>query len=213
MGGSNSNTGETMRFFSMKAKADASLSPSFTQSEKVEGSWKNTNVYDTITGMLCSASIETKDFNDGAKNFFTLILEDEEGKFKVSMSHNDLSYSIISSLASNCNSLSNFTIKLWKKESDDGKYWNGRAAVTADGQKTSWKIAPNTAPKKELITKKDGKTPLLKDGKNQYDDEDRRLFWEKFFKENIVAALGETPAKKSAPAASDEDDDNDHLPF
>lgn len=220
MGGHNSNSFEPLRIFNLKAKADEQNDPHFQQRENVEGQgWKDTTQFDSISGIFVSAKIEERKFNDGIKNFFTFIMKDSEGKFKLSMSHNDVSYSMLSSIASCANTKDEFTISLWSQPSKDGNFINGRCKVLKSGEKTQWLVPPNEAPKKELITKKDGITPLLNSsGKKQYDDEDRRKYWESVFTTSIVGVIGETQMRENTSSGnqqgtSEATKQEDDLPF
>ncbi len=192
MGATNSGSGKPMQFFALKAKVDEANKPFFSQSEKIDDVWKQTNTFDTISGVLSGAKIEEKDLKGhGKKKFFVLYIEDDNGVCKLDMSHNNITYSIINSLAHNCNSLSNYSIQVYRAkpvEKDGKTYHNGRAAVKIEGKNTEWFIQPYDAPKKEPVMVK-GK-PMMKDGKPVYDDTEVREFWEKMFTDRIVSVLG-----------------------
>lgn len=207
MGGpKNSSGGKPVLFLSLKAKADEQNKPYFVQAEKKESGWALTNEFDTLEGMLSGAKIEEKDMKEyGKKNFFVLYIEFDEGVMKVDMSHNAVTYSIINSLASCANKLNNFSIAVYRtknvSEKDGKTYYNGRAAVKMEGEKTEWFMNPQDAPKKvALMTKSKGKdVPMLKDGKQMYDDSELREHWETVFTEQVIGKIG---SGKTASAGS-----------
>lgn len=218
MGGSNSNSGKPMTFFALKAKVDEQNKPFFSQSEKVNDTWQSTGKFDTITGMLSGAKIEEKDLKEhGKKKFFVLYMEDENGVYKVDLSHNQISYSIINSLASCCDKISTFSIGVYRAkpvEKEGKTYYNGHAKVQINGKKTEWQVRPADAPKKEPVMVK-GK-PMIKEGKQVFDDTEVREFWENLFMQSIVAIIGSgratSPATESDSSTSNTSPKDD-LPF
>ncbi len=221
MGASNSGGGKPMSFYALKAKVDEQNKPFFAQTEKVEGTWKETGTFDTLTGMLSGAKIEEKDLGThGKKKFFMLYLEDDNGISKVQMSHNAITYSIINSLASCADTISDFSIQVYraKPEVRENKtYHNGRAAVKRGKEKTEWHINPKDAPKKVPVMV--GDEPFLQDGKQVYDDKKVREFWETLFTTAIISKVGEwnaTPkpeASATTTANTTTTTQEDDLPF
>lgn len=214
MGEKKSGSDLPMKFYALMAKVDADNKPYFRKSEKVDNAYKETGQFDGLTGMITGAKIEERQFDDGKKKFFVLYLTDEEAVRKVQMSYNQIAYSIINSLAGSIDTISDFAISVYRKQSEDGKYWNGRAKVLRAGQKTEWNHNPKDAPQRELITKKDGVTPILKEGKKQYDDTDVRKFYEDLFIDKIVSLVGKkTPEPTSEGTGTNSSTQEDDLPF
>ena len=204
MGGpKNSGGGKPMLFLSLKAKVDAENKPYFIQSEKRDNGWALTNEFDTLEGMISGAKIEEKDLKEhGKKKFFVLYIEYEEGVMKVDMSHNAITYSIINSLASCVDKISDFSIGVWraKTENEKGTFYNGRAKVLKGGEKTEWAFRWEDVPRKEPVMSK-GKQ-MVKDGKPVWDDTDMRAWWEEKFQKHIVAKVGTGKQKEEKPATS-----------
>lgn len=222
MGASNSNSGKPMSFFALKAKVDEQNKPFFMKTEKINDVWQQTGTFDTITGMLSGAKIEEKDLKEhGKKKFFVLYLEDEDGVMKLDMSHNAVTYSIINSLSTCADKISDFAINVWRSkpvEAEGGKvYYNGRAGVKRGGEKTEWFVQPAGIPRKEPVMVKD--KPMIKDGKQVFDDTEVREFWEKMFTDQIVKVIGSGSSIPAANTSGSEntstaqDDVNDDLPF
>lgn len=224
MGASNSES-KSMKFYSLKAKVDETNSPHFAQTEKVDGAWKVTNQYDTISGMLDSAEIVEKEYKGAKFKSFIFVLSDDKETSKLELTHNSITHNIINCLATDCNKLNTYKIYVDKKKSKDGKYMNGRAFVTIEGQKESlkWSIDPQSAPKKVAV-QVNGQ-PFLQQGKQVWDDADLRKFWEGIFVSKIQNVLGAlkpigatTPTNVAAtnstsPVFTGNVDDNMDLPF
>lgn len=197
MGATNTSQ-KNIKFYQLKAKADETNNPYFGLSEKVDGKWQTTQKFDTLSGMLNSAEIKEKEYQGVKSNIFVIHLEDNEEKMQLEMTHNALSHSIINSLASDCNKVSMYLIQVWKKQAN-GK-WFSNAKVEIGGTKTSWKIDPKTAPKKEQVFVNG--QPFKQQGKDVYDDSKLRTFYEEMFKNEIIAKLG-SPVKPTSTASSE----------
>ena len=129
MGEKNSGSGKPMAFYQLNGKCDKDVKPFFQKSEKIGDHWEKTKTFDTLSGLLTGAKIEEKTFADGKKNFFVLFLSDDEATRKIQMSHNQITYAIINSIAGGVDCNSEYEISVYRKQSEDGKYWNGRAKV------------------------------------------------------------------------------------
>jgi hypothetical protein len=198
MGASNSNTGKNTKFYQLKAKADETNTPYFGLSEKgADGKWTITNKFDTMSGMLTSATIKEREYEGVKSKLFVLVLEDGEETSQIEMTHNMISHSIINSLASSVDST--YSIQLYKKQ-ENGKWW-GKVSVKNSGQKTNWKIDPKTAPKKEQVMMPDG-NPFLQNGKPVYDDSKLRAFYEDLFIKDIASKLSPQGSVKQAETHS-----------
>lgn len=215
MGAQNSNQGKNTKYYQLKAKTSETENPHFALSEKVNGSWTTTGTFDTISGLLCSAKIQEKEYEGVKSNVFVLTIEDEQETSKIQLTHNMITHSIINSLAGNINKLSTYSIQVYKKQ-DNGKWW-GKASVKIDGEKSSWAIDPKTAPKKEPVMV-NGK-PFMQNGKQVFDDSALKAFYEDLFRTKVIAPLGGESSAKSTVMAKNEanpvvdNPDNDQLPF
>jgi len=224
MGASNSAT-KSMKFYSLKAKASETETPNFALTEKVNEKWQITNNFDTMTGYLNSAEIKEKEYQGAKFNVFVLEIQDDNETSKVEMTHNSVTHSLINSLASDCNTLDeySFTVKKKQTKGKDGKsYWNGTCYINIKGRTESlkWSIDPQSAPRKEPVQGPDGK-PFMLQGKQVWDDSKVRAFWEDIFNAKIVSVLGKSaPSVKVAAAAPATQESNnnaadiaDDLPF
>lgn len=226
------NNSANVKFINLKQKAGAqeAETPRFWLNEKVNGTWTATKSFGVVEGQLNKAEIVEKDIKGVKTRFFILEMQDGEEKYKVTMSHGSLTYSLINSLASNCNSLQKYKLSVSKKQSKDGQYWNGQGYVNVEGEKDmqKWSIDPQSdlVPKKQKVMGPNGQ-PFMQNGKQVYDDTAVKAFWEQVFTEKIVAHLGGSSARpaqtSAAPATSggapansgsqSGSDDNDDLPF
>lgn len=221
MGLEDNNSGRGMTFFTLKSKIDDNTDPLFVQSEKVNGHWTETNKGNTMKGMLSGAKIETKKIKDMDYNFFVLFLEDNNGLMKIQMSHNRIAYSIINSIASNCNKISDYSFSVYKKASTDGKYVNGKASCKIGDERLEWAIDPTTVPERQPVMV--GKVPKQQQigGKLVWDYSDQQNFWEELFRNKIISILGTggthgsgaqatQPTAETTTASPQQEDD---LPF
>lgn len=202
MAGSNSES-RNMEFYSLKAKVDESNEPYFSQTEKVDGKWKETKRFDTMNGVIVGASIEEKEFKpgEGKKKFFVLLMEENGILAKVAMTHNQVTYGIINSISSCVDKISNFSIKVYRDKptvSDGKTYYNGKSFVQKEKQKTEWHIRMQDAPKKQPVMLAGGK-PYMVDGKQVYDASEVQSFWEKIFKTCVIDMVGDG---KNTPTTS-----------
>ena len=220
MGATNSET-KNNKYYSLKCKSSEQETVHFAKSEKINGSWTTSGTFDTMVGTLSSAAIREKEYQGAKYNVFVLGITDEHENALVEMPHASVTYSIISSLCSLPPSgvgITDLMIRVYKKRSDDGKWWS-QAYLEFGGQKLGWGIKPNDAPKKVPVLKPDG-TPFLQNGKAVYDDSAMKAFWEEKFNTIVVPLVTPRSAKQQAMEKSamkanenfDQGNDGD-LPF
>ncbi len=218
MAGSNSTQKQT-GFYNLKAKVSESENPYFGKAEKINGAWTipDDKRFNTMTGMLNKAEIKEKEYQGAKFNVFCITMEDDNETLILEMTHNSLAYSIINTLASDLNKLDTYTIKVYKVQSKtDKQYWNGGCEIRVgkNPDKLKWLVNPAETPKKVPVMV--GDKPLMKMGKKVLDDTAQREYWEKFFREKIIAVLGSgTPAAspKTTTEPADEPGDNEEVPF
>jgi hypothetical protein len=216
MGASNGNQGLNTKFYQLKAKVDATQNPHFVLSEKIDGTWKQTEKFDTMTGMLAGAEIREKEYKGSKKKVFILKFEDENELSQVELTHNGTTYNIINTLSSDCNIISTYSIQVYKKQVGDKFY--SQASIKMDGNRMAWSFEPQTAPKKEAVMV--GGKPFLKDGQQVYDDTLLCEFFEKLFQEKIINKLASLKGGNTSKAQviesnkpSEAQPGNDDLPF
>jgi len=227
MGGRNTNEGRNTKFYSLKAKADEVNIPHFVLSEKVAGTWVQSNKFDTMVGCLSGAEIKEKEYKGAKQNIFVLTLTDAEELSRIELTHNGTTYSILNALSSLQSSLPELQIKVYRNEAKNehgsgiGKFY-GNASILADNEKLSWGFAPASAPKKVPV-EVNGK-PYLKDGKQVYDDSDLRQFYEQVFIDKIMPLVSKSVARvneinnpmnidQSKPPVQEDENDPNPLPF
>jgi len=197
MGATNSATNST-KYYSLKGKASAEETPHFALTQKVEGEWKTTGTFDTMTGRLNHAEIKEKEYQGAKFNVFVFTIEDDTEVSKVEMTHNSVVHNLINALATDCNKLDEYSFVLGKKQTKgkDGKfYWNGVAYVNVKGREKGlmWHIDPQSAPKKEPVMIPDGNGGMVQfqqAGKGVWNDSKVKAFWEDVFRNKIIAKLG-----------------------
>lgn len=202
MGAKNSQQ-KQLKFYSLKAKSDETNKPFFGLSEKIDNTWKQTQQFDTISGTLSGAEIASKEYKGTSQNIFRIRLTDGEETSQIEMTHNTVAYSIINTLSTLQDTISDIMIRVYKTERD-GKFY-GNAYIEANGKKLSWGMKPTDAPRKEPVTLKGGK-PMLKDGKQVYDDSAVRTFYENLFSNTIASLFSkkdDTDKDEEPPIATD----------
>jgi hypothetical protein len=182
MGASNSER-KNLKFYSLKAKVDATNDPYFGLSEKVEDKWKTTQQFNQIEGTLVKAEIKEKEYDGSKQNVFYITLKDDSEESVVQMTHNQITYSIISTLCSAIVPNPKVFMRVYKEQS--GEYWNGKCYIEVDGEKLGWAINPKDAPKSEKLLKPDG-TEALNAGKPIYDSSAKQKFYEDAFIGQVV---------------------------
>ena len=226
MGASNS-TSSNVKFYSLKAKTSNEETPHFALTEKVDGAWKTTGTFDTMAGRLKHAEIKEKEYNGSKFNVFVFTIEDDTEVSKVEMTHNSVTHNLINALATDCNTLDEYSFVLSKKQTkgnDNKMYWNGVVYVNVKGKDKGlmWSIDPKLAPKKEPVMVNG--VQFVQNGKGVWDDSKLKAFWEDVFRNKIAAKLNlavigigtHTPAppvtNEQPPVVSNSQDD-DSLPF
>lgn len=231
MGARNPENNKSVKFYSLKAKVDATNEPYFSLTEKVGDEWKVTGTYNEMFGVITKAEMLERTFEGQTSKYFRFQLTDENEVSYIDMTHNTITYSILNSLASDFDTTKEITLRVYKKENvseKDGKtYYNGRSYIMAGDESLSWAYEIKDLPVAEQVFKKDG-TPLKANGFNVYDKEEVLSFWEnaflkdiqpKFTSQNFTASSpteqGEY-TEKAVPqtqTAGDANDDEDDLPF
>lgn len=222
---------KNVKFYSLKAKVDATNDPFFSLTEKVNDSWQQTATFNEMFGIITKAEILEREFEGKKSNYFRFQLTDENEVSYVDMTHNGITYSILNSLASDFDTTKEISIRVYKKEQEkDGKtYYNGKAYVAAEGDPLSWAVEIKDAPRPELVTKADG-SPVIVNGSKVYDKEGVVSFWEELFNSKIKNKFSsdsvkqdsenkeEQPKKEEKPQSKKVeqpivDDEEDDLPF
>lgn len=206
MGASNSER-KNAKFYSLKAKVDAQNTPHFALSEKIDGKWQTTGKFDQMEGTLVKAEIREKEYDGAKQNIFVLTLKDSVEESVVSMTHNQLSHSIINTLSSYEGFGPNLMIRLYCKEKHDsasGKtFWNANAYIEADGHKLNWGIQPTDAPKSVPVFLPSGE-PFIQNGKQVFDSSERRKFYEDLFMSKVVTKVGSPSVASKHTMTADE---------
>lgn len=210
---------KTVKFYALKAKTDATNSPFFSITEKVDDEWKVTGTFNEMFGVITKAEIHEREFDGQVSKYFRFQLTDDSEVSYVDMSHNGITYNILNSLASNFDTTQEVTIRVYKKEhtNDDGKvFYNGRAYVGIGEDSIPWAFEIADLPKAEQVLKKDG-TPLKQNGFNVWDKEAVIKFWEEVFVRDIQSKFTNTPQQDQKPQSSPQTqtagEDVDDLPF
>lgn len=224
--GARNQESKNVKFYSLKAKVDATNDPFFSLTEKVGESWAQTGTFTEMFGTITKAETIEKEFEGVKSNLFRLQLTDENEVSYLDMTHNGITYSILNTLSSDFDVTKEVTIRVYKKvDEKDGKtYYNGRAYLESNGTSLNWGVDIKDVPKAEQVVKKDG-TPLKQNGFNVYDKEAVIKFWEDLFKEKIqnkfvaksepstsTETSTETKVEKPQTKKQEEVDDED-LPF
>ncbi|MDR1018989.1 MAG: hypothetical protein LBM02_09860 [Lachnospiraceae bacterium] len=232
MGAFNSERGQ-IKYYSLKSKADVNISPFFVKVTKLENGEKIEEKYNGIRGVITSAEMRESEYQSKKIKSFNFGVKDSEGISYISMGHNNLTYSILNSLASDFGIDSEITIELYKSktEKDGTTYYNGKAAVKANGDRLNWAYNVDEIPKAEVILNSKGKPVIDDNGFKTYDKSDLKSFWNNVFDTKIkpkfeksVETLAATTIKSIIPEDSpstevDEKknveivDEEDDLPF
>lgn len=216
---------KNVKFYSLKAKVDATNDPFFSLTEKIDNSWRKTATFNEMFGVLSKAEMLEKEFEGKKSNYFRLHLIDENEVSYVDMTHNGITYSILNSLVSDFDISKEISIRVYKQEQvkDGVTYYNGKSYVSVEGESLPWAIEMKDAPKPELVTKADG-TPVIVNGSKVYDKENVISFWEELFnskiknkfssgssKQNTVDQHVVSPVQEVEQDVEDEEEDD--LPF
>ena len=233
--GARNREGKPVKFYALKAKVDKENSPFFAVSEKIDGKWKNTEQFTEVFGKLTKAEITQKEFEGVTSDLYNLTLSDDDENSVIQLTQNQITYNIINSLLSLENFDGELSIRVYKSEdtNNDGRtFYNGRAYVTFDGEKTEWALnMKEDVPRPEQLFKANGE-PLLQQGKKVFDHEGVHNFWKNEFKK-IIEKLKNTsdlsentdkennkniepPKEKIVPektSSYQEEGEDDDLPF
>lgn len=217
-----------LKFYALKAKVDNTNNPEFVVTEKVNDTWQITGRYSEMFGVITKIEMLEREYDGTKSNYFKFYIVDENETSVVDMTHNAITYSILNTLASDFDTSKQVEISVYKKSAEkDGKtYWNGRASITAEGEKLNWAIDVNDIPRPEQLFNKKG-DPVITNGKNTYDNSAVLSFWEdifltrvqpKFKSENAPSPSSTTSQPEptptnSAPVNNTSGDDEDDLPF
>ena len=213
------NANKTFKFYSLKAKVDEKNEPFFSLTEKVDDAWKQTGKFNEMFGNITKAEIITKEFKNETIKLFRLHFVDENEVSFVDMSHNGITYNIISSLCSDFDADGTFILRVYKTESEsaDGRvFHNGKAFLSVNGESLSWGVDMKTAPRAKVVEKSPG-VPLVVNGTTITDKDEMRAFWEDKFNTIVVpkfgGAISEKQAKEAEPKNEPETNEIDDLPF
>ena len=178
--------------------------------------------------------ITQKEFEGVTSELYNLTLSDENENSVIQLTQNQITYSIINSLLSLKDFDGELLIRVYKSEdtNNDGRtFYNGRAYVTFEGEKTEWALnMKEDVPRPEQLFKANGE-PLLQQGKKVFDYEGVHSFWKNEFKkiieklkntsdpsENIDKKINkniEKPEEKVVPEKTNsyQEEEDDDLPF
>lgn len=229
--GARNQESKNLKFYSLKAKVDKDIDPHFAITEKVDDKWQVTGTFDEMFGKITKVDIQEKEYQGVKSNYFRLYMEDQDETSCVDLTHNAITYSILNTLSSEFDTSKEISIKVYKKSSEkDGKtYWNGRASLTAEGEKLGWAIEISEIPRPEQLFNAKGQ-PVLTNGKNTFDNSGVIAFWEDVFNTKIAPKFntasndpqptGESetaePKKEATKVKADptpNEDEDDDLPF
>ena len=220
MGANNTDSNKSVKFYSLKAKVDATNDPHFSLSEKIDDSWKVTDTFNEMFGVITKAEIIEKTFEGQVSKIFRLQLTDENEVSFLDMTHNTVTYSILNTLASDFDTTKEIKLRVYKTENvseKDGKtYFNGRSFITTGEDSIKWAYEVKDLPRAEQVFKKDG-TPLKANGFNVYDKEEVLKFWENMFLKDVQPKFNpqnftSSPSTEKSPTPAVEDE-VDSLPF
>lgn len=211
MGASNSEQ-NNKKFYSLKAKVDDTNSPYFGLAEKVADKWQITQKFNQMTGRLDGAKIKEKEFEGAKFNVFVFSFNDGVELSEVEFTHNSITHSFINTLASDCNSINEYNLSVYKKQSKSEKngkmYWNGGIGVKVNGstENLKWSIDPQQAPKKEQVMVNG--QPFKQNGKDVWDSSKLNKFWEDVFTEKIASVLKGASASSATTNSGITSNDN-----
>ena len=215
---------KTVKFYALKAKTDATNSPFFSITEKVDDEWKVTGTFNEMFGVITKAEVLEREFDGQVSKYFRFQLTDDSEVSYVDMTHNGITYNILNSLASDFDTSQEVTIRVYKKEytNDAGKtFYNGKSYVGIGENSIPWFYEIKDLPKAEQVMKKDG-TPLKQNGFNVWDKEEVIKFWDNVFLTKVQPKFVNSTTSNTQPQDSKPDtqpahtagdSDVDDLPF
>jgi hypothetical protein len=187
MGLSNSEQTKTsyVKMFSKEPGTD-DVNAFFGMSEKVDGKWQTTQRFDTVEGMLISATVGEFVYQNDTKKTLKLVFTDESGeRVQVESSFTLLTYNVINALFG-CNFEKPIKIKLYVKKGTDKNM--AAAYIENGGERASWVYEPSQLPKPHKVMV--GKKEVI-------DDSEVIEFYEGLAKE-ISSRLASTVKKQTA---------------
>lgn len=219
MGARNAEATKNIKFYALKAKVDATNDPHFSLSEKKGDKWEVAGTFTEMYGVITKAEIVEKEFEGVKSNSFRLYLSDASETSSLDMTHNGITYNILNSLGSDFDVTKEVRIGVYKTVNNkDGKtYYNGKASVKSGDQSIQWALSIDQTPRPEQVFKDAAKkTPMKVNGKNVWDHEPVKEFWEDFFNKNVKDKFSSKNAPTQLPPAVEEDifgDESSELPF
>jgi len=192
MGLSNSEQTKTsyVKMFSKEPGTD-DVNAFFGMSEKVDGKWQTTQRFDTVEGLLVSATVGEFVYQNDTKKTLKLVFTDESGeRIQVESSFTLLTYNVINTLYG-CDFDKPIKIKLYVKKGNDKNM--AAAYIENGGERASWAYEPSQLPKPHKVTV--GKKEVI-------DDSEVIEFYERLAQEisNRVGAVSKKqPAAPSLP--------------
>ncbi len=160
MGLSNSERARTtyVKMYSKEPGTD-NVNAFFGLSEKVDGDWKLTQRFDTVTGMLESISVGEYVYKDEPKKTLKVVLTDDSGeRIQVESGFSMLAYNVINTLAGSDLSKE---IKLRLYVNTKGETPRASVYIEIGGERASWKYSNDQLPKP--ITHTVGKKKVIDD--------------------------------------------------
>lgn len=149
--GAKNNEGTKMTFWKMDARTQDGRTPIFVKVEKVDGSWRDTEKFNTLFGTVVDIEHKQYEFEGEMKHQAIIVLADKDGlRDKVQCGFNQCTYNLLNSLAgSDLSAEMEMTIAT-KTDKDTGKVWPA-IYVEFGGQKSTWKYDPKELPKSEKV--------------------------------------------------------------
>jgi hypothetical protein len=204
MGARNSEGSKNIKFYSLKAKVDATNDPHFTLNEKVDDKWVSGGTFSEMFGVITKAETVVKTFEGVESTSFRLYLSDVSETSSLDLTHNAVTYSILNSLSSEFDVSKEVKISVYKTVNDKNSktYYNGKASVRVGEESIPWGLDIKEVPRPEQLFKDAAKkTPLTQNGKNVFDHDGVKAFWEDLFNTKIKDKFSSKNAPTQLPAA------------
>jgi hypothetical protein len=190
MGLKNSETTKTtyVKMFSKEPGTD-NVNAFFGMSEKVDGSWKTTQRFDTVEGVLTAISVGEFVYQNDTKKTLKMVFTDESGeRVQVESTFTFLAYNVINTLYG-CDITKPLRIKLYVRRGDKE---SPAAYMECGGERASWAFEPSQLPKAARVTV--GKKEVI-------DDTEVVEFYERLVNE-IATRLSKSPKPVITTAAA-----------
>lgn len=192
MGLKNSETTKTtyVKMFSKEPGTD-NVNAFFGMSEKVDGSWKTTQRFDTVEGILTGISVGEFVYQNDTKKTLKMVFMDETNeRVQVESTFTFLAYNVINTLYG-CDLSKMLRLKLYVRRGDKD---SPAVYIECGGERASWAFEPSQLPKAARVTV--GKKEVI-------DDSEVVDFYERLVNE-ISVRLSKTPVITTAPAVQEE---------